>query len=90
MTGYWKDPVLKGKYVKRCKCGARPSHDRIAIGDGLHWIDCQCGKTGKSDWDLQVAIDNWNNDIIEFTQWMTDEKRDELWMKEDLKNSATK
>ena len=73
MERYYKDPVLAGIYVKRCKCGARPYHDRTAIGTGLHWIGYECGKTAKCDWDLQVAIDNWNNGIYEFRQWMSDE-----------------
>jgi len=60
---YYKDPVLKGIYVKRCKCGARPNHDRVASAQPSHWIACSCGRTGKSSLNFQEAIDNWNNDI---------------------------
>ena len=81
--GYWKDPVLKGLYVKRCKCGARPSHDRIAIGNPPQWIGCACGRTGKSSTDLQKAIDNWNNDIFPYEHWMTEEGREKRYKKED-------
>jgi hypothetical protein len=61
---YYKDPELKGIYVKRCKCGARPYIDRIAIVPTPWWIQCNCGRTGESDTDKQVAIDNWNNDKL--------------------------
>jgi hypothetical protein len=66
MEGYWKDPELKGIYVKRCKCGARPQHDRIAICPTPQWITCICGKTGKSALSKEEAIDNWNNNKMEW------------------------
>jgi len=69
MDKYPKDPELEGIYVKRCKCGARPYHDRIAIVPTPHWIQCECGRCSKSDLDKQVAIDNWNNDIIEYDRF---------------------
>ncbi len=64
--GYPKDKELTGTYVKRCKCGARPYLDRISIGESPKWIKCNCGRTGKSDFNKQIAIDNWNNDKIEY------------------------
>jgi len=64
METYWKDPELKGMYVKRCKCGARPYHDRIAIYPPPQWIGCNCGRTAEASLDKQEAIDNWNNDIL--------------------------
>lgn len=66
MERYVKDPELKGIYVKRCKCGARPCHDRCPAAPTTHWIACQCGRTGESDVSKQVAIDNWNNDKLVF------------------------
>ena len=63
---YYKDPDLKGVYVKRCKCGARPYLDRIPLGTfTVWWIACNCGSTGKGDKSKQTAIDNWNNDKLE-------------------------
>lgn len=62
METYPKDPKLKGLYVKRCKCGARPWHDRIYIGSFPQFIACNCGRSGVSAPTLQGAIDNWNND----------------------------
>jgi hypothetical protein len=80
MTGYWKDPELEGIYVKRCKCGARPYHDRCPISmTPPQWIACNCGRMGVSADNKQEAIDNWNNDILSFTKWMTDEKLIESW-----------
>jgi len=64
MKNYPKDPDLKGIYVKRCKCGARPYYDRIAIVPMPQWIQCNCGRIGKSDFDKQVAINNWNSDKL--------------------------
>lgn len=65
MEGYWKDPELKGIYVKRCKCGARPYYDRIAVFPKPQWIKCNyCKRTGESDFTKQGAIDNWNNDKL--------------------------
>jgi hypothetical protein len=61
---YYKDPELKGIYVKRCKCGARPYYDRISIYPTPHWIKCNCGRSGESASDKQKAIDNWNNDKL--------------------------
>lgn len=63
---YYKDPNLTGIYVKRCKCGARPYYDRISINPMPQWIKCNCGRTGKSDLDKQTAIDNWNNNKLEW------------------------
>ena len=69
--GYWKDPELKGIYVKRCKCGARPYWDRIPISTTPpQWIKCNCGRTGESANSKQEAVDNWNNDILCFQQWV--------------------
>ena len=65
MSSYYKDLDLEGIYVKRCKCGARPYLDRIAIYPTPYWIKCNCDRTGKSDLDKQKAIDNWNNDVLE-------------------------
>lgn len=64
METYPKDPNLKGIYVKRCKCGARPFYDRIMIGMIPKWIKCNCGRTGKSDIDFDTAVDNWNKDNL--------------------------
>lgn len=64
MEAYEKDPELKGIYVKRCKCGARPYYDRIAIYPPPQWIRCNCGRTGESDLNKKIAIDNWNNDKL--------------------------
>jgi hypothetical protein len=65
MNSYPKDIALEGIYVMRCKCGARPYHDRIATYPTPQWIKCNsCGRTGESDCDKQTAIDNWNNNII--------------------------
>ncbi len=66
METYWKDPALEGLYVKRCKCGERPHHDRIAIYPTPQWIACNCGKKGKSALSKQEAIDNLNNNILSF------------------------
>ena len=67
MDGYPKDKQLEGIYVKRCKCGARPYMDRIMAGGIPKWLKCDsCGRTSVSDCDKQVAIDNWNNDKIEY------------------------
>lgn len=66
IKSYPKDPELKGLYVKRCKCGARPYYDRVASGSGGKWIACNCGKTGKSALTKQEAIDNWNNDKLDY------------------------
>ena len=64
MERYYKDPDLKGIYVKRCKCGARPHLDRTPIHVNIWWIGCNCGRKGKSDIIKQKAIDNWNNDEL--------------------------
>ena len=63
---YYKDPMLEGIYVKRCKCGARPYYDRCPGGGITYWIGCECGRTGESDIDFNVAIDNWNNDKLTY------------------------
>ena len=67
---YDKDPELKGIYVKRCKCGARPYYDRIAIYPTPQWIACNCGRIGMSNTNKDVAIENWNNDKLEYSQYM--------------------
>jgi len=67
-TRYPKDPALKGIYVKRCKCGARPYYDRIAIVPQPQWIACNCGRIGKNSIDKQEAINNWNKDILEWKE----------------------
>ena len=64
MKAYPKDKELEGLYVKRCKCGARPYYDRIAIPNGGKWISCNCGKIGESGDSKNEAIDNWNNNKI--------------------------
>ena len=66
MERYWKDPELKGIYVKRCKCGARPYHDRIAVYPTPQWIACNCGKVGKSALTKQEAVENWNKNKMEY------------------------
>ncbi|MCK9415572.1 hypothetical protein M0Q97_02805 [Candidatus Dojkabacteria bacterium] len=40
--------------------------DRIAIIPTPWWIRCNCGRTGVSDTNKQTAIDNWNNDKLEW------------------------
>ena len=66
MKTYPKDPELKGIYVKRCKCGARPYYDRIAIYPTPQWIKCdECGRTCNSALTKEGAIDNWNNDKVD-------------------------
>lgn len=64
MSESFKDPELKGIYVKRCKCGSRPYYDRIATPNGGHWIACNCGKIGESAETKKLAITNWNNNLI--------------------------
>ena len=66
MERYPKDEALTGIYVKRCKCGARPYLDRIAIYPTPWWIACNCGRIGKSDIDKDIAIENWNNDKLDY------------------------
>lgn len=61
---YYKDPELKGVYVKRCKCGARPYIDRVAIAPTPWWIQCDCGRKGESSLNKNKAIDNWNNNNL--------------------------
>lgn len=69
MDGY-KDPELKGIYAKRCKCGARPMYDRICTSPKIHFLKCSnyptCKRWAVGDSDKQVAIDNWNNDILSY------------------------
>jgi hypothetical protein len=67
MERYWKDPELKGIYVKRCKCGARPHHDRIAVYPTPQWIACNCGKVGKSGLTKEEAVENWNKGEYEYS-----------------------
>ncbi len=62
------DNELKGVFVKRCKCGAIPYYDRICIFPTLHWIACNCGRTGKSSTDKNECINNWNTDKINYKQ----------------------
>jgi hypothetical protein len=64
MERYTKDPKLKGIYVKRCKCGARPHMDNISIGSSPTWIACNCGRGGESDTNIDIAIENWNKDKL--------------------------
>lgn len=68
MDRYPKDPDLKGIYVKRCKCGARPYLDRIAISPSRYWIACNCGKRSISDQDFDKAINNWNKNKLYYEQ----------------------
>jgi hypothetical protein len=60
METYPKDERLEGKYVQRCKCGARPHSDRLYARFSW-WIACNCGWTGASGSDLEEAIKKWNN-----------------------------
>ena len=64
MERYYKDPEIRGIYVKRCKCGARPYFDRIAATPFPKWIACNCGRKSESDLNKQAAINNWNNDKL--------------------------
>lgn len=63
----FKDPELKGIYVRRCKCGSRPEYDRIdpCIPTYGCWIECRCGLVGKSGNSKQEAIDLWNSGEFE-------------------------
>lgn len=67
MENYWKDPELTGIYVKRCKCGARPYHDRIYAHPSV-WIACNCGRMGISGSDKEEAVRNWNEGKMEFEE----------------------
>ena len=61
---YPKDPKFEGIYVKRCKCGARPYHDRIYGFSCSQWVSCgYCGRTGKSG-TFKEAVENWNTDNV--------------------------
>lgn len=70
MNNNYNDPLLelKGKYVKRCKCGLRPYYDRIdpCIPSYGCCIKCTCGNTGKAGASKQEAIDNWNNNNLAY------------------------
>lgn len=69
MDRYPKDDQLTGIYVKRYKCGARPYMDRVMSGGIPKWLKCDyCGRTSKSDCDKQTAIDNWNQNKIEYDE----------------------
>lgn len=61
-----KDPALKGIYVRRCKCGGRPYLDRIAIVPTPWWLKCNCGAWGKSGMSKEEAIQNWNENKLEY------------------------
>lgn len=62
MESSYKDPELKGLYVRRCKCGKRPQYDRIdPCSDMGSWIVCVCGREGESGSDKDAAIKNWND-----------------------------
>lgn len=63
----FKDPELKGIYVKRCKCGSRPYYDRICTSPEIHFIACNCGHitVGSSD-GKQEAVNNWNNNVVNY------------------------
>lgn len=62
----FKDPLLKGIYVKRCKCGKRPYTDRCPASQTTWWIVCDCGRESEPELELSKTIDNWNNDILSF------------------------
>jgi len=59
-----RDPLLRGVYVRRCKCGCRPYLDRV-IGRNW-WIACNCGRFGIVGCDILQAIKNWNNGLIDY------------------------
>ena len=62
----YRDPELRGVYVRRCKCGKRLQFDRIdpyAHWMGC-WITCICGRTAKSGDSKESASENWNNNYI--------------------------
>jgi hypothetical protein len=67
MERYFKDPDLKGIYVKRCKCGARPSLDRDVSPPTTWWIGCNCGRNSEPDVSKQKTIDNWNDNKLIYT-----------------------
>lgn len=59
LNEYFKPPI------KVCPdCGEMPYEDRIAIVPTPRWVKCNCGRWGKSAFDADEAIENWNNDII--------------------------
>lgn len=61
----WKDPELKGKYVRRCKCGNRPYHDRCMAAPITYWIACNCGReTMGVSTSLDTVIEWWNKGLI--------------------------
>lgn len=63
----YKDPLLSGFYVKRCKCGCRPYSDRTATPGGAWWLTCEnCDKESEAAATLQEAIENWNTDKLYF------------------------
>ena len=66
MERYPKDEKLTGIYVKRCKCGARPYSDEVAIGSRPTWIACNCGRQTKSFPTLEKAIEAWNSDDLDY------------------------
>lgn len=69
MISYPKDKEFEGVYVKRCKCGARPYWDRIASPfTSGGWVACNCGRSGKTGLTKDEAIQNWNNDKLDYNQ----------------------
>ena len=61
METYPKDPELKGIYVRRCKCGARPYFDRDVSPPVSMWVKCNCGVMAEIAFSKIKAIENWNN-----------------------------
>ena len=60
LNEYFKPPM------KPCPdCGGTPYEDRVAVMPPSRWVACNCGRRGKSCFDADEAIENWNNDIIE-------------------------
>lgn len=69
----FKDPVLKGIYVRRCKCGNRPYYDRIQeeIPEYGCWIACNCKMQGEVGVSKEEAIKNWNDGKIKHVdEWV--------------------
>lgn len=63
-----KDRVLSGVYVRRCRCGRRPWHDRI-FGCTTHtneryWLHCCCGLKTDEYKELVDAVEAWNQQKV--------------------------
>lgn len=59
-----KDPLLKGIYVRRCKCGDRPHLDRL-WGLGAWWLTCyKCKNTCITGDSIESAAENWNAGLM--------------------------